>query len=62
MYQFIPLHSFDFLNKVSLNINVVTNEGNTRNESDTEQRIKLEQLFKVCFEYDLNSWPDSSVG
>ena len=29
---------------------------------DTEQMMKLEQLYKVGSEYDLNSWPNSSVG
>ena len=31
-------------------------------ECDTEQTMKLEQLCKVGSEYELNSWPDSSVG
>ena len=30
-------------------------------ESDTEQTMKLELLYKVESEFDLNSWPDSSV-
>ena len=29
---------------------------------DTEQTMKLQELYKVCSEYELNSWPDSSVG
>ena len=29
---------------------------------DTEQTMKLEQLYKVGPEWELNSWPDSSVG
>ena len=28
----------------------------------TEQTMKLEKLYKVCSECDLNSWPDSPVG
>ena len=28
----------------------------------TEQTIKLEQLYKVGSECELNSWPDNSVG
>ena len=32
MYQFIPLHSCDYLKKVSIKINVATDEGNGRNE------------------------------
>ena len=31
-------------------------------EYDTEQKMKLEQLYKVDTEYDLNSLPDISVG
>ena len=29
---------------------------------DTEQTMKLEWLYKVDSECELNSWPDSSVG
>ena len=29
---------------------------------DTEQTIKLEWLYKVGCECELNSWPDSLVG
>ena len=28
---------------------------------DTEQTMKLEQLYKVGSEFELNSWPDSWV-
>ena len=28
----------------------------------TEQMMKLEELYKVNSECELNSWPDSSVG
>ena len=31
-------------------------------EVDTEQTMKLEWLYKVGSEFELNSWPDSSVG
>ena len=31
-------------------------------ERDTEQTMKLEYLYKVGSECDLNPWPDSSVG
>ena len=30
-------------------------------KSDTEQKMKLEVLYKVGSECKLNSWPDSSV-
>ena len=29
---------------------------------NTEQKMKLEQLYKVGSDCELNSWPDSSVG
>ena len=32
MYQLIPLHSCDYLNKISIKTNVATDEGNSRNE------------------------------
>ena len=32
MYQVIPLHSCDYLKKISIKINVVIDEGNSRNE------------------------------
>ena len=30
MYQFIPLHSCDYLEKISIKINVATDEGNKK--------------------------------
>ena len=32
MYQLIPLHSCDYLNKISIKTNVATNENNSGNE------------------------------
>ena len=32
MYQFIPLHSCDYLDKISFQINAATDEGNSQNE------------------------------
>ena len=32
MYQFIPLRSCDYLKKISIKINVATDEGNSPNE------------------------------
>ena len=32
MYQFIPLHSCDYLKKITIKENVATDEGNSRNE------------------------------
>ena len=32
MYQIIPLHSCDYLNKTSIKTNLATDEGNSRNE------------------------------
>ena len=34
----------------------------TEMNCDTEQTMKLEKLYKIGSEYELNSWPDSSVG
>ena len=50
MYQFIPLHSSDFLKKISIKINFATDESNSRNKIDIKQTMKM-----------LNSWPDSSL-
>ena len=61
MYQLTPLHSCDYLKKISIQINVATEEGNIRNEMDTEQTMKLEWLYNVGSECELNSWPDSSL-
>ena len=32
MYQIIPLHSCDYVKKVSIKINMATDEGDSRNE------------------------------
>ena len=32
MYQLIPLYSCDYLNKISIKISVVTDEGSSRNK------------------------------
>ena len=32
MYQLFPLHSCDYLSKISIKVNVATDEGNRRNE------------------------------
>ena len=29
---------------------------------DTEQTMKLEQPYKIGYEFKLNTWPDSSMG
>ena len=34
----------------------------TEMKLDTEETMKLEQLYKVGSEYELNLWPDSSIG
>ena len=64
MYVYIILlNSHDYLKKTSIKINVATDEGNNIVEMklDTEQTMKLEYLYKVGSECNLNSWPDSSV-
>ena len=40
MYQFIPLHSWDYLCEISLKANVAADEGNNRN-LNTEQRDEI---------------------
>ena len=57
MYQIIPLHSCDYLCKISIKINVVIDEGNSRNEI---WRLKKRWLHKVGSECDIYSWPGSS--
>ena len=34
----------------------------TEMNCDTEQTMKLEKLYTIGSECELNSWPDSSVG
>ena len=53
----------DYLKKISIKMNVATDESNSRKEMkpDTEQTMKLQQLYKVGSESELNSWLDSSV-
>ena len=41
MYQFIPLHSCDYLYKILIKINVATDES-AKMKSDTEQKMKWE--------------------
>ena len=53
----------DYLCEISLKTNVATDEGKDRNEMWTQDKeMKLEWLYKVGSESELNSWPDSSVG
>ena len=41
--------------------NVTLTKAIAEMKCDTEQKMKLEWLYKVGFECDLNSWPDNSV-
>ena len=42
VYQVIPLHSYDYLCKVSIKINVATDEGGkSRMKSDTEEKNEI---------------------
>ena len=54
MYHFISLHSCDYLKKTSTGINVPNDEA--------KQTMELKWLYKVGSEYELNPWPDSSIG
>ena len=60
---FPPLLLQEELIQYSLKADVVTDEGNGRNEMRTlDKDMKLEELYKVGSESELNSWLDSSVG
>ena len=61
MYQFIPLHSCDYLKKISIKTNVATDEGKAKMKSEPEQMMTMGWLYKVGSECGLNSWPDGSI-
>ena len=62
MYQFMPVQH-DYSCKTSLKANVATDDYKDRNHTWTlNKEMKLEQLYKVDYQSELNSWPDSSVG
>ena len=62
MYQSFRSSS-NYLSKILLKVNVANYEGNSQNEISTPNKdTKLEWLYKVGFEYEFNSWLDSSVG
>ena len=42
MYQFILLHSRDYLCKSSVKVNVATDKENSQNETSTDQRDEIE--------------------
>ena len=54
MYQFIPLDSCDYLKKISIKINVATDEGNSRNEighlANDEIGVAVESWLSVRIE------------
>ena len=52
------IHTCEF----SIEASVTTNDGNGRNETSTELRLKLEELQIVTCEFKSISWPDISVG
>ena len=52
----------DYLCEALLKANVATDEGKDRNEKWTPNKeMKLEELYKVGFQSDLNSWSNSSL-
>ena len=51
----------DYLMKTSIKINMVTDEGNSRNEIEHWTNDEIRVAVKVGSECKLNSWPDSSV-
>ena len=58
MYQFIPLHSRDYLKKTSIKINVAADEDNCRNEiwlwTNDEIGVAIETWLRVRVE--LMAW------
>ena len=58
MYQLIPLHSCDYLDKISIKTNVATDEGNSRNElwhwTNDEIGVAVDNLF--CVGVELMPW------
>ena len=55
MYQFIPLHSCDYLYEILIKINVRTDEGSGRNEIlAVNKNVKYEYLCKVGSDYQWN--------
>lgn len=55
MYQFIAVHSRDYLKKLWIKINGFTDKKIAKIKSDTEQRMKLDWLYKVGYKFKLNS-------
>ena len=55
---FIPLHSCDYLKKVSVKINVVTDEGNSRNETWhwTNNEIGVTEQSCLWVWVELSAW------
>ena len=49
MYQFIPLHSCDYLKKISIKINVETDKGNTQNETGNWANDKIGATVQSWF-------------
>ena len=60
MYQFIPLHACDYLKKISIKINVGTDEDNIRNEISHWTNDEIGVAVQIHSECELNSRPDSS--
>ena len=60
MYQFIPLHACDYLKKISIKINVGTDENNIRNEISHWTNDEIGVAVQIHSECELNSRPDSS--
>ena len=62
MYQFIPLNSCNYLKKISININVETDEDKSRNEiwhwTNDETGAAVQSWLWVR----LNTWLDRAVG
>ena len=57
MYQFIPLHSCDYLKKISIKTNVTTDKGNSQNEI----RYGTNDEIGVAVQSWTHGWIDQSV-
>ena len=56
------LHSCEYLKETSIKINVATDEDNSRDEMWHWTNDEIGVAVQIGSEYELISWPDSSVG
>ena len=56
MDQFIPPHPCDYLKRISVKINMELTKAVAEMKCDTEQTMKLGQLYKVVVWVELMAW------